>query len=70
MLSGGRPGLLNSVIGLITALINIYTAQNGLWSVTAIVTVVLTGTSAAIMGVFSLVFTLLWRRMKNEKREQ
>ncbi|QSS66488.1 hypothetical protein I7I51_07345 [Histoplasma capsulatum] len=40
------PGLLHSAAGLITTLINVYTAQSGDWSVMAISTVAVTGLSA------------------------
>ena len=33
-----RPALLNSLVGLVTTLINVYTTQGGHWSVTAVVT--------------------------------
>ncbi|KAM3069105.1 hypothetical protein ACMFMG_010630 [Clarireedia jacksonii] len=42
------PGLMNSATGLATTIINIYTSKNGLWSVTAIVTTVVTGKNAKI----------------------
>jgi hypothetical protein len=41
-----RRGLLNSVAGLIKRLINIYTAQDGYWSATAIATTVVIGICA------------------------
>ncbi|KAH8600123.1 hypothetical protein B0O99DRAFT_503568 [Bisporella sp. PMI_857] len=34
------PTLLNAVVSLISALINVYTTDNGYWSVTAIITVI------------------------------
>ncbi|CAG2009900.1 unnamed protein product [Fusarium graminearum] len=37
------PGLLNSIVALLMSLVNIYTAQYGSWSTTAIVTVCVTG---------------------------
>ncbi|PGG99694.1 hypothetical protein AJ80_09308 [Polytolypa hystricis UAMH7299] len=42
------PSLLNSIAGLITTLINIYTARSGDWSVMAITTVIVTGISTLI----------------------
>ncbi|KAH6884977.1 hypothetical protein B0T10DRAFT_531112 [Thelonectria olida] len=52
------PGLLHSVMALITSLINIYTAQDGNWSVTAIATVYMTGICALLMGSITAVYQL------------
>lgn len=43
-----RPGLLNSIAGLISTLINVYTAQKGHFSLTATVTTIVTGVCTAI----------------------
>ncbi|KAI8717987.1 hypothetical protein NCS52_00876200 [Fusarium sp. LHS14.1] len=53
------PGLLNSVVALLMSLINVYTAQEGSWSVTAIVTTSIVGRWALTMA---LLFTFyeLW----------
>lgn len=45
------PGCLNSLAGLISSLINVYTQQDGAWSVTAKVTAITTGSSMAVTGV-------------------
>jgi hypothetical protein len=60
------PALCNSLIGLITALFNIYTARSGLWSVTAIVTIVVTGTCTVFMGTMYAVYSLMLREVKME----
>ncbi|EHY58958.1 hypothetical protein HRR83_001777 [Exophiala dermatitidis] len=44
------PVTLNSVAGLITTLVNVYTAQKGIWSVTAKITAVVTGSCVAAGG--------------------
>ncbi|KAI8648890.1 hypothetical protein NCS56_01505400 [Fusarium sp. Ph1] len=44
------PELLNSAVALLTSLINVYTAHDGEWSVTAIVTVCIVGSWGALMG--------------------
>ncbi|MCJ1414190.1 hypothetical protein MMC32_000515 [Xylographa parallela] len=50
------PGLLNSVAGLISTLVNIYSAQNGDFSITAKVTVIATGVCAAITALLFLLY--------------
>ncbi|KAH8653974.1 hypothetical protein BGZ60DRAFT_460367 [Tricladium varicosporioides] len=50
------PGLLHSSVGLITTLINIYTAQGGHWSVTAKITVIVIGLCTGNMSVLYLVY--------------
>jgi hypothetical protein len=51
-----RPALLNSLVGLITTLINVYTAQGGHWSVTAVVTATVT----AFITVLSMILYMLY----------
>ncbi|RSL60286.1 hypothetical protein CEP53_005475 [Fusarium sp. AF-6] len=46
------PSLLNSVVAFLMSLINVYTAQEGSWSVTAIVT-------TCIVGIWGLTMVLL-----------
>ncbi|UPK92445.1 hypothetical protein LCI18_003380 [Fusarium solani-melongenae] len=46
------PSLLNSVVALLMSLINVYTAQEGSWSMTAIVT-------TGIVGAWALAMALL-----------
>ncbi|OBT39560.1 hypothetical protein VE00_09471 [Pseudogymnoascus sp. WSF 3629] len=48
------PGVLHSTAGLITTLISVYTAHGGIWSVTAVVTAVVTGSST--IGMLALFF--------------
>ncbi|KAE9373868.1 hypothetical protein N431DRAFT_338074 [Stipitochalara longipes BDJ] len=60
------PALCNSFIGLVTALFNIYTARSGLWSVTAIVTVVATGTCNAFMGIMYVLYSQKLSQVKME----
>ena len=59
-----RPVLLNSVVGLITVLVNVYTAQGGHWSVTAEVTIVVIGMYAGSMSVLTLVYNWLLEEIK------
>ncbi|KAL5316298.1 hypothetical protein ACEPPN_015343 [Leptodophora sp. 'Broadleaf-Isolate-01'] len=50
------PGLLHSVVGLVTTLVNIYTVQGGHWSVTAKVTVIVIGLCIGNMSLLYLVY--------------
>ena len=50
-----RPCVLNSFAGLISTLINVYTAQRKTWSVTAKITAIVTG---ACTGVTLILFML------------
>lgn len=47
---------MNSVAGLITTLVNVYTAQHGVWSVTAKVTAIVTGSCVGVGGFLFLVY--------------
>jgi len=49
------PGCLNSFAGVISTLINVYTQQSGTWSITAKITIVVTGACMTVTGVL---FTL------------
>ena len=51
-----RPGLLHSLTGLLTALINIYTAQGGHWSVTAKITIIVISLCTGNMSVLYLIY--------------
>ena len=51
-----RPGLLHSLVGLITTLINIYTIQGGHWSITAKITVMTIGLCTGNMSMLYLVY--------------
>lgn len=66
-----RPGCLNSFAGLISTLINVYSQQNGTWSVTARVTAVVTGACTVITGLlFALYnFWALGRVRRSHGRE-
>jgi hypothetical protein len=48
-----RPAVLNSIVGLIATLANVYTIQGGHWSVTAIVT-------AAVIAYLTLFAMILY----------
>lgn len=50
MLTYFRPATLNSVAGLLTTVVNVYSAQKGVWSITAKITAIVAGSSAAVAG--------------------
>lgn len=46
---------MNSVAGLLTTIVNVYTAQKGVWSITAKITAIVTGSCVGVAGgLFSL----------------
>ncbi|EXJ58410.1 hypothetical protein A1O7_05835 [Cladophialophora yegresii CBS 114405] len=44
------PLTMNSIAGLITTLVNVYTAQHGVWSITARITAVVIGSCMVVAG--------------------
>lgn len=63
------PGCLNSLAGLISTLVNVYTQQSGVWSVTAWVTAGVTGGSCFINGcLFALYNFWILSRIKERHR--
>ncbi|KAI9730633.1 MAG: hypothetical protein M1818_008115 [Claussenomyces sp. TS43310] len=65
------PGCLNSLTGLISTLINIYSQQNGDWSVMAKVTAIVTGTSMVVLGGLFVIYNngVLKRVKKSHSRD-
>jgi hypothetical protein len=63
------PSLLNAVVGLISILINVYTAKNGEWSVSARITAIMTSACAWMSLVLFLVYNnwLLYQVKKDHK---
>ncbi|KAI1086051.1 hypothetical protein F5B19DRAFT_480596 [Rostrohypoxylon terebratum] len=60
------PGILNATTGLVTTLVNIYTAKNGAWSATAIATVTLIGVILGVMVAGFSAYALLIRGLSNK----
>lgn len=62
---------MNSVTGFINALINIYTAQHGTWSITASATAGVTGGFTVITLILFLLYNnwLLMKVQKDHKTE-
>ncbi|PWY96005.1 hypothetical protein BO94DRAFT_552807 [Aspergillus sclerotioniger CBS 115572] len=61
------PTFLNAMAGLVSTLINIYTAQGGDWSIIAIMTVIATGLSMVV----SMTLTIFYKfcKLESVKRE-
>jgi hypothetical protein len=51
-----RPGLINSTIGLITTLVNVYTTQCGSWSITSVLTAAATATTTLVTLIMYLLY--------------
>jgi hypothetical protein len=66
-LSNNRPGLLNSLAGLLSTIASIYGAQHGQFSSTSKATLVLTGVSSAAFAVISA-FYMFWLVRRVKKR--
>jgi hypothetical protein len=64
-----RPGLLNSVAGLISTLVNVYSAQHGVYSITAKTTVIVTGSSAGVCLILFILYDS-WALKKVKNRHQ
>jgi hypothetical protein len=65
------PGCLNSLAGLISTLINVYSQQGGAWSVTAKVTAAVSGSAMVITGVLFGVYNFwLLQRVKSRHSKE
>lgn len=61
-----RPATLNSVAGLLTTVVNVYTAQKGVWSITAKITAIVTGSCVGVAGgLFFLYNFWVLKRVRN-----
>ena len=49
-LTNYSPATLNSVAGLLTTIVNVYTAQKGVWSITAKITAIVAGSCVGVAG--------------------
>lgn len=65
-----RPGTTNSVAGLVSTLVNIYSAQDGKLSITAKVTVGVTAGCTLVFGTLFIVHQLLLMRVKKKHERQ
>ncbi|KAL0264950.1 hypothetical protein SLS55_000904 [Diplodia seriata] len=64
------PGATNSVAGLVSTLVNIYSAQDGKLSITAKVTVGVTAGCTLVFGTLFVVHQLLLLRVKKKHQRQ
>ncbi|PSR84389.1 hypothetical protein BD289DRAFT_368674 [Coniella lustricola] len=60
-----QPGTLNTLTGLVTVIINIYTARNGTWSPTAWATLAIVVVSFSWMMSLLMIYKLRLMRMRN-----
>lgn len=65
------PGVLNSLAGLISTLVNVYASQNGTWSITALVTGIVEACCMVVCGILFVVvnYLLLARVRRQHGRE-
>lgn len=61
------PGLLNSLAGIISTLVNVYGVQHGDFSTTSKVTIVVTSVSALTCGILTLFYSL-WKLRRVKRR--
>lgn len=70
MLTCFRPATLNSVAGLVSTVVNVYTAQKGVWSITAKITAIVTGSCVGVAGLLFVLYNF-WAlekvRVKHER---
>ncbi|ETI22614.1 hypothetical protein G647_06690 [Cladophialophora carrionii CBS 160.54] len=65
------PVAMNSVAGLVTTLVNIYTAQHGVWSITARITAIVIGACMIVAGLlFALYNFWALRRVRKTHERQ
>lgn len=66
LLNGYSPTLLNALAGLLTTLINVYTAKDGVWSIMPLLTVIVTG----LVALLSMVITAYYYFLSNEIKDE
>ncbi|KAJ4982707.1 hypothetical protein SVAN01_11795 [Stagonosporopsis vannaccii] len=64
------PSLLNSIAGLVSTLVNVYSAQNGQYSVTAKVTVVVTAVCSVIAAALFLLYNTVMLKLVKRKHDR
>ncbi|KAH1607625.1 hypothetical protein KXX21_005130 [Aspergillus fumigatus] len=63
------PVAMNAAAGLATTLINIYTARSGNWSVMALVTTVMTGSTLLVSSLLAVAFKFFMLKKIEEEHE-
>ncbi|KAH6670205.1 hypothetical protein B0J14DRAFT_486400 [Halenospora varia] len=61
------PGLLNLLVGLLTILVNVITTHNNHWSITAKITLIVSGICTGSMFMLFLVYSWLLEKVKTLK---
>ncbi|KAH6625919.1 hypothetical protein C7974DRAFT_209651 [Boeremia exigua] len=64
------PALLNSIAGLVGTLVNVYSAQDGQYSVTARVTVIVTGACSVVTAGLFLVYNTVMLKLVKKKHDK
>ncbi|KAF2732086.1 hypothetical protein EJ04DRAFT_343867 [Polyplosphaeria fusca] len=64
------PALMNSIAGLISTLVNIYSAQDGQYSVTARVTIIVTAVSSVVAVSLFLLYNSIMLKLVKRKHEK
>lgn len=64
------PALMNSIAGLISTLVNIYSAQDGQYSVTAKATIVVTAVSSVVAAALFLLYNSVMLMLVKRKHEK
>ena len=64
------PALLNSIAGLISTIVNVYSAQEGQYSVTAKVTIVVTAACSVVAAALFLVYNTVMLRLVKRRHER
>jgi high-affinity Fe2+/Pb2+ permease len=65
-----RPALLNAVAGLLTTIVNVYTVQKGVFSITARITGIVTGSSIFVSGFLFVVYSVLLDKVKAKHQRE
>lgn len=64
------PALLNSIAGLISTIVNVYSAQDGQYSVTARVTIVVTAACSVVAAALFLLYNTIMLRLVRRRHER
>lgn len=64
------PALLNSIAGLISTIVNVYSAQDGQYSVTARVTMVVTAACSVVAAALFLLYNTIMLRLVKRRHER
>ncbi|CAO2651458.1 Nn.00g040280.m01.CDS01 [Neocucurbitaria sp. VM-36] len=64
------PALLNSIAGLVSTVVNVYSAQDGQYSVTATVTIIVTSACSVVAAALFLLYNTVMLRLVKRKHER